>query len=92
MEASSRASQPRTSKTDDFDFHALLDFVLALEEFVDSIERRGVVVALSAFLANLGVDVLYDIELAVDPVVLVHLLFHGVATAELAGHSSSVKA
>ena len=87
-----RRRQRGISEADDFDFHALLDFVLALEELVDRIERFGVIVALSAFPANLGFDVLHDIELAVKLVVFAHFLFDGFATSELAGHSSSVKA
>ena len=65
-----RAATAWSSKADDFDIHAHLDFVLALEEFVDHVECRGVVVTLAAFPANLGIDVLHDIELAVEPVVL----------------------
>src|SRR3972149_9864378 len=76
-------------KANDFDFQALLDFVFALEKLVDRIEGPGVVVALSACPANLGLDVFHDIKLAVKPVVLAHFLGDGFVTTKLAVHSSS---
>jgi len=74
-------------KANDFDFQALLDFVFALEELVDGIEGPGVVVALSARPANLGLDVFHNIKPALKPMVLAHSLGHRFACTKLAVHS-----
>ena len=75
-------------EADDFDFQRVFDTVFAAEHGVDGVEGGGVEVAFAALGADLGLQVLHDVEATVQPVVLGHFFLGGLTVAEFTAHGA----
>ena len=75
-------------EADDFDEESLFDGVFTAEHGVNGVEGLCVEVSFATFLADVGLDVFDDVELAVKPVVHGDVLLGGLVVAEVAAHVS----
>ena len=76
----------KDSETDYLYFHTALNFMISFQEAINGIEGRGVKVFLTTFPANIGLDILHDVEFAVQPVLLLDASGFGLSATKLTDH------